>query len=212
MAIQKAIELAKQNNIVTFGIQPTKPETGFGYIEFKENEVLSFREKPDLETAKDFLKTENFLWNSGMFCFKARVFLEELKKYSPEVFESSLAAWEKATDCRLEEQSSLEIPAISVDYALMEKSEKIKVVPSDFGWSDMGSFEVVYDYLKQQGHPVDASGNMQIGSDKPVFFTGLKNSILVDTDDATLVLQKSASQNVKEIYQSLEASGSDLLF
>ncbi|WP_394333127.1 hypothetical protein [Salegentibacter flavus] len=76
----------------------------------------------------------------------------------------------------------------------------------------MGSFEVVYDYLKQQGHPVDASGNMQIGSDKPVFFTGLKNSILVDTDDATLVLQKSASQNVKEIYQSLEASGSDLLF
>jgi mannose-1-phosphate guanylyltransferase len=211
IAIQKAFELAKKENIVTFGIQPNRSETGYGYIEHKDGEVMSFREKPNEETAKEFLRRGNFLWNSGMFCFKAGVFLEELKKYSPQVYKSSLAAWQKAKNGNLEEQSSLEIPAISVDYAVMEKSMKIKVVPSNFEWSDMGSFEAVYDYLKAQKHPVDENGNMQIGSKKPVFFTGLKNSILVNTNDAMLVLQKEDSQKVKELYQELEKNQPELI-
>lgn len=211
MALQKAIELAQQDNIVTFGIQPTKPETGFGYIEFRENEVLSFREKPDLETAQNFITTGNFLWNSGMFCFKAGVFLEELKEYTPEVYQKSQEAFEAAKDHHLEETSSMKIPSISVDYAVMEKSDRIKVVPSSFDWSDMGSFEAVYDYLKEQGHPVDHFGNMVIGSDSYTAFIGLQNSILVFTEDANLVLQKEASQDVKNIYQKLEQEQSLLI-
>ncbi|GGW83551.1 hypothetical protein GCM10008086_09820 [Salegentibacter mishustinae] len=211
IAVQKAIQLAQENNIVTFGIQPTKPETGFGYIEYRDETVLSFREKPNEETAKDFLKQGKFLWNSGMFCFKTGIFLEELKKYSPEVYKASLDAWQKAKDGNLEEESSLEIPAISIDYAVMEKSEKIKVVPSNFEWSDMGSFEAVYDYLKEQGHPVDDSGNMVIGSEKFSAFVGLQDSILVCTPDANLVLSREQSQDVKKVYQFLENENTALV-
>jgi len=203
-AIGNAVQLAAENFLVTFGIQPTKPETGYGYIEFKEDKVLSFREKPDKETAEKFLKTGNFLWNSGMFCFKAGIYLEELKKYSPEVYQKSLQAWEKAENGTLELETSLQIPAISVDYAVMEKSDKIKVVKADFQWSDMGSFEAVYDYLKEQGQPVDENGNMQIGTKKFTAFAGLQNCILVETEDANLVLAKESSQDVKQIYQELE--------
>lgn len=211
IAIQNALELAKEDNIVTFGIQPTKPETGFGYIEYNENEVISFREKPNLETAQKFLETGNFLWNSGMFCFKAGVFLEELRKYQPELYRRSLIAWTNQDNGYLEIQTSLETPSISVDYAVMEKSERIKVIPSNFEWSDMGSFEAVYEYLKEQGHPVDEAGNMVIGSNRYTSFVGLRESILVITDNANLVLQKEASQEVKNIYQSLETSKSPLI-
>ncbi|HET8837554.1 MAG TPA: sugar phosphate nucleotidyltransferase [Flavobacteriaceae bacterium] len=210
-AIKEAVSLAKNGNVVTFGINPTRPETGFGYIESKGNDVLSFREKPDFETAGNFLKQGNFLWNSGMFCFKAGVYLEELKKHSPEVYQKSEQAWKIATNGNLELESSLEIPAISVDYAVMENSDKIKVVKADFQWSDMGSFESVYDYLKSKGHAVDASGNMQIGGSNPSFFVGLKNCILVQTEDANLILVKEASQDVKKIYQDLEKNNSKLL-
>ena len=174
MAIAEAIDLAKGNAIVTFGVNPTKPETGYGYIEAEGNKVISFREKPDKQTAQEFVEKGDFYWNSGMFCFKAGIFLEELQKYAPEVFQKSLIAWEKNKEGALELTSSIEIPSISVDYAVMERSEKIKVVKANFEWSDMGSFEAVYDYLKEQGHPVDAYGNMQIGTTKYTAFAGLK--------------------------------------
>ena len=150
--------------------------------------MLSFREKPDKETADTFLKTGNFLWNSGMFCFKARIYLEELEKYSPEVYQKSLQAWEKAENGKLELETSLQIPAISVDYAVMEKSDKIKVVKADFEWSDMGSFEAVYDYLKEHGQPVDQTGTMLIGSKTFTAFAGVSNCIVVQPEHATLVL------------------------
>jgi mannose-1-phosphate guanylyltransferase len=200
-AISQAIKLGENDNLVTFGVTPTKPETGYGYIEFVADNVLSFREKPIRKTAEEFISKGNFLWNSGMFCFKAGVFLEELEKYALEVFETSKAAWENSGNSELGMEDSLEIPAISVDYAVMEKSEKIKVVKASFEWSDMGSFEAVYDYLKGMGHPVDPEGNMVIGSNKFTAFVGMQNSILVCTEDANLVLQKEASQDVKKIYQ-----------
>ncbi|TRO64275.1 mannose-1-phosphate guanylyltransferase [Christiangramia sabulilitoris] len=211
LAVEQAIALAEQDNIVTFGIQPTRPETGYGYIEYSDNNVLSFREKPNAATAQNFLDKGAFLWNSGMFCFKARVFLEELQKYAPQVYTISLSAWEEAKDGRLETLSSLEIPAISVDYAVMEKSAKMKVVPSAFEWSDMGSFEAIYNYLRELGHPVDLEGNMVIGCEKFTAFVGMKNSIFVCTDDANLVLQKEVSQDVKHIYQKLEHEQSLLI-
>src|SRR5690606_27704123 len=189
-AISQAIALAQDNAVVTFGVHPTKAETGYGYIEFEGDDVKSFREKPNKTTAEDFINSGNFLWNSGMFCFKAGVFLDELEKYAPEVYKKSLEAWKKNENGNLEMDSSLEIPSISVDYAVMERSEKIKVVKADFEWSDMGSFEAVYDYLKEQGQPVDACGNMQIGSSKYTAFAGLHNCILVQTEDANLVLAR----------------------
>ncbi|MCC8358470.1 mannose-1-phosphate guanylyltransferase [Salinimicrobium sediminilitoris] len=210
-AVQKAIDLAGQDSIVTFGIQPSRPETGYGYIEHTGEDVLSFREKPAASTAEDFLSKGNFLWNSGMFCFKAGIFLNELKQFQPEVYENSLTAWGNSNDGRLELETSLKIPSISVDYAVMENSDKIKVVPSSFEWSDMGSFEAIYDYLRQQGHPVDLEGNMVIGTGKFTAFVGMRNSILVCTQDANLVLQKEVSQDVKKIYQQLEEENSLLL-
>ncbi len=211
IAVRKAIALAGEDIIVTFGIQPTRPETGYGYIEHMEEDVLSFREKPDTATALEFLKNGNFLWNSGIFCFKAGVFLRELEKHTPQVFTKSLSAFECAGDYKLDTLSSLEIPSISVDYAVMEKSDKIKVVPSSFEWSDMGSFEAVYDYLNLQGQPVDDFGNMQIGSNKHTSFVGLTNCILVCTEDAYLVLSKEASQDVKQLYEQLEKNNLQLI-
>lgn len=210
-AINEAIEKAEKGFIVTFGIIPTKPETGYGYIERKGDDVVSFREKPNKTTAADFIAKGNFLWNSGMFCFKASVLLEELKGFSTEVYEKSKAAWDKNTNGRLDLELSLEIPSISIDYAVMERSKKIKVVPSTFVWSDLGSFESVYDYLISKGHPVDKNGNMVIGTDTFTTFIGLKNTIFVATDNANLILQKEHSQEVKNIYNALEKQNSDLL-
>lgn len=202
-AINSAIELAKKDFIVTFGIKPEKPETGYGYIEHKGENVIAFREKPDLESARKFLSEGNFLWNSGMFCFKAGIFLKELKKFEPEVYASSQQAWQNNKDGNLDLEYSLKIPAISVDYAVMERSEKMKVVASEFEWSDMGSFDAIYDYLLEQGHPTDENRNMVIGSENYTAFVGLQDSILVCTPDANLVLSKEQSQDVKSVYNTL---------
>jgi len=210
-AIEEAVEKAKQNFIVTFGVHPTKPETGYGYIEHKGDEVLSFREKPNQVTAQDFIDRGNFLWNSGMFCFKASVLLEELKAYQPEVYEKSLIAWNAAVEGRLDEALSMDIPSISIDYAVMERSKKIKVVPAIFSWSDLGSFDSVYDYLKLKGHKVDESGNMVIGNDNYTAFLGLENTIFVYTPTANLILHKDNSQEVKNVYNHLEKNKPELL-
>lgn len=210
-AISEAISKANQGFIVTFGVVPTKPETGYGYIESKGDNVVSFREKPNVTTAKNFIARGNFLWNSGMFCFKAGVFLDELKHFQPDVYEKSKQAWENSIDGKLELNLSLEIPSISIDYAVMERSKKIKVVPATFSWSDLGSFESVYDYLVANGHPIDKNGNMTIGCDKHTSFLGLKNTIFVSTENANLILQKENSQDVKDIYNELEKLNSDLL-
>ncbi len=211
LAMKNAIQLAEQGNIVTFGINPTKPETGYGYIEFEGNDVLSFREKPNKETAEYFIEQGNFLWNSGMFCFKASVLLEELKKFEPEVYEASKKAWENSIDGKMSIEDSKKIPSISIDYAVMERSKKIKVVPGAFEWSDLGSFESIYDYLKSIGHSIDENGNMVIGSDVYTAFLGLKDTIFVHTKDANLILQKEKAQQVKKLYNALDRVDSRLL-
>jgi len=211
MAIKAAIKFANAGDIVTFGINPKKPETGYGYIEYEGNTVVSFREKPNKETAEEFIDKGNFLWNSGMFCFKASVLLEELKKFEPEIYEYSKLAWQNAVDGKLSIEDSKKIPSISIDYAVMERSKKIKVVPSQFEWSDLGSFESIYDYLKSIGHEVDEDGNMIIGSDLYTVFLGLKNTIFVHTEDANLILKKEKAQEVKKIYTALDKVNSRLI-
>lgn len=210
-AIDEAVSKAKDGFIVTFGVVPTKPETGYGYIEAKGDKVISFREKPNETTAKEFIAKGNFLWNSGMFCFKAGVLLDELKQFQPDIYEKSKAVWETSEEGFLDLKLSLEIPSISIDYAVMERSKKIKVVPASFSWSDLGSFESVYDYLLAKGHSTDQNGNMVIGSDIHTTFLGLKNTIFVHTPSANLILQKENSQDVKDIYSELERQNSELL-
>lgn len=203
-AVKDAVKLARQDALVTFGVKPDRAETGYGYLEIKGDVVLSFKEKPDKPTAEHFLNKGNFLWNSGVFCFKASVFLQELEQHMPLLYQKAATAWGAAKDNCLDYHLSSEIPSISVDYAVMEKSRRIKVVKADFKWSDMGSFEAVYDFLKQQGQPVDNFGNMQIGTTKFTSFVGLQNCIFVSTTDADLILSKQASQGVKDLYAQLE--------
>jgi mannose-1-phosphate guanylyltransferase len=210
-AIKEAVEKASKGYIVTFGILPTKPETGYGYIERKGDDVISFREKPNQVTATDFIAKGNFLWNSGMFCFKASVFLEELKAFAPEVYAKSKLAWDANVNGNLTLDLSLAIPSISIDYAVMERSKKIKVVSSKFTWSDLGSFESVYDYLRSIGHSVDKNGNMVIGTSNYTAFIGMKDTIFVYTPTANLILKKEFSQDVKSVYNELERNNPDLL-
>lgn len=210
-ALQRAIALANQNYLVTFGIKPAKPETGYGYIEFEGENVIAFHEKPNLETAKMYLKNGNYFWNSGLFCFKAGKFLSELEKQEPEVYWASKAVWESNKDGFLDYELSLAIPSISIDYAVMERSKDIKVVPAQFEWSDLGSFESVYDYLVEKDHPIDVNRNIVIGTSMHTTFIGVKNCILIYTADALMVLQKENSQEVKQVYQQLESIASPLL-
>lgn len=210
-ALQQAIALANKNYLVTFGIKPTKPETGYGYIEFENENVIAFHEKPNLETAKKYLDNGNYFWNSGLFCFKAEKFLEELEKQEPEVYWASRTAWDANKDGFLDYELSLNIPSISIDYAVMERSADIKVVPAHFDWSDLGSFESVYDYLVEKGHPIDVNRNIVIGTSMHTTFIGVKNCILIYTADALMVLQKENSQEVKQVYQQLESIASPLL-
>jgi len=210
-AMKKAIDLAQKDYIVTFGVHPTRPETGYGYIEHKGDNVLSFREKPNHITAQDFIEQGNFLWNSGMFCFKAKVLLKELKKFEKEIYENSKIAWKENTNGELNEELSMNIPSNSIDYAVMERSKKIKVVPAKFIWNDLGSFESLYDYFVLNGHYVDRNGNMVIGTDVYTSFVGLQNTIFVNTPTANLILQKEYSQEVKNVYTHLEKRNSKLI-
>lgn len=211
-SVMQAIQMAKEGSIVTFGLKPTKAETGYGYIQIKNNKVLSFREKPNEETAKDFLKQGGFYWNSGMFCFKGGVFLQELRELQPQVYEKAYEAFNlKNSESELPLDISLQIPSISVDYAVMELTKKLQAVIGLFKWSDMGSFESVYDYLLESGHKVDKHGNMVIGSNIHTEFLGLKKCILVITDDAILVLKKEKAQDVKKIYEDLKLSCRELI-
>lgn len=210
-AIKRGIEFAREGFLVTFGINPTRPETGYGYIESEGNDVLSFREKPNFETAKDFLKSGNFLWNSGIFCFKASTFLHELERFDPKVYSASKTAFDAAKDGVLDCDLSKKIPSKSVDYAIMERSDTIKVVPSFFQWSDMGSFDSLYDYLIAKGHPKDEQGNIVIGETKHTVFLGVQNCVVVNTDDALLIMDKAYAQDVKHIYEQLEKENSNLI-
>lgn len=203
-AITQAILMAQADALVTFGIAPTKPETGYGYIEHDGNNVLSFREKPDFATAQTFLDRGTFLWNSGLFCFKAGVYLDELKRHEPLLFEKAHKAWKAQTAGFLPLAETQHIPAKSIDYAVMEKSSFIKVVPSYFGWSDLGSYEAIWDYfdgLEQSPH--FHQNNLVLGTTKHVEFLGLEGLVLVETPDAILVLSKEKSQDVKALYERL---------
>jgi len=237
-------ELASQDNLVTFGITPTFPETGFGYIEAEASSakcvglsVKKFHEKPDFETASKYLEenlalsTENlapkFLWNSGMFCFKAGVFLDELKTYSPKIYETSKTAFLNATNknltpntehlTRIGHEDMINIPEDSIDYAVMEKSTKVKVIPSDISWSDVGSFDALYEELPKDENnntinknhiSIDSKNNLIYGNERKIATVDIEDCIIVDTGDALLISKKGSSQKVKKVVKQLTTNNS----
>jgi mannose-1-phosphate guanylyltransferase len=221
--IEKAKELAKQNNLITFGIKPTFAETGFGYIEANGEDVKAFHEKPDLEIAKKYLELGNYYWNSGMFMFKAGVFLEELQKYSPEIYESCVKAYKNAffdnNLIRIKYEDMINIPEDSIDYAVMEKSKKVKVVPSNIDWSDVGSFDSFYEKLEkdEKGNTknpnyinIDSKNNLIYGNERKIATIDIEDLIIVDTPDALLISKKGSSQKVKNVVAKLKEQKSEL--
>ena len=214
--LEKAKEFANDNKLVTFGITPTFAETGFGYIESKNTfDVKAFHEKPDFKTATSYLEAGNYYWNSGMFMFKAGVFLEELQKYSPEIFDTSKQALQNATKdeiIRIKHDDMFNIPEDSIDYAVMEKSNIVKVIPSNINWSDVGSFDALYDELPKDENGntinpnhigIDSKNNLVYGNDRVIATVDMEDCIIVDTGDAILISKKGSSQKVKQVVNEI---------
>jgi mannose-1-phosphate guanylyltransferase len=230
-AVADAASLAAEDYLVTFGIVPVTPETGFGYIESGEalgagKVVKRFVEKPSLEKAQEYLADGNFLWNSGMFCFKAGAVLDELARHAPDVLKASEACWAAMSENTTRHESMLEIPAeafaevpdISVDYAIMERSARVAVVPADFGWSDIGSWNAVSGLVAP-----DADNNRAVGEaifvdskntfiqseDRLVAAVGLDNLMIISTSDALLVAHPDKAQDVKKVVTQLKNQNHD---
>lgn len=229
IAVNQAKQLAEQGYLVTFGIQPTYPETGFGYIEANGNNVISFKEKPDTETAQSYIKQGNYYWNSGMFCFKASTFLEELKQHSSDIYQACLEAVEqldiKNITLKIEQPQMLAIPEDSIDYAVMEKSDKVKVIPCNMGWSDLGSFDALYDETKTNGQPnavvlrgqnaqqpisINSQNNLIVARDRQIALIDVEDLLIIDTSDAILISKKDSSQKVKQVVATIKKTKPEL--
>jgi len=215
--LEKAKTLALENNLVTFGIKPTFAETGFGYIEADGFDVKAFHEKPDAATAQSYVDAGNYYWNSGMFMFKAGLFLDELKKHSPKIYEACVRATKNANvgdnTTRIKHEDMLAIPEDSIDYAVMEKSTCVKVVPSDIAWSDVGSFDALYEELEQDENgntksddhiAIDSKNNLIYTQDRKIATVDVEDLIIVDTGDALLVSKKGSSQKVKQVVAEIK--------
>lgn len=222
--VQQAAQMAKDGNLVTFGIKAKYPETGYGYIEADGTQVISFKEKPDAQTAVTYVASGNYYWNSGMFCFKAETFLKELKEYSPEIFSQSLNTFNNKQKQKSVSHFKLEdmekIPSNSIDYAVMEKSSNVSVVPSPFYWSDMGSFDSLYDELDKDKDgntkvenlcSLNSKNNLIIGNKKVIATFDVNDLIIVDTEDALLIGKKGESQKVKELLEQVKKKDKAIL-
>lgn len=222
--IKLAEKIAEQGKLVTFGITPKSPETGYGYIKAGNKldsgsyNLEKFVEKPDLETAKKYLESGDFYWNSGMFMFKASVYLEELSKWEPRMAELAKKAVDSATRdydfIRLDKESFSSCPSNSIDYAVMENTEKGVLVPLDAGWNDVGSWSSIWEI-----NPKDGNGNVLIGDvvtestknsyiraeeRRMVACVGVQDLVIVDTKDVVMVASKDKVQDVKTIVNKLQ--------
>ncbi len=221
--VKKGEILAQQGYIVTFGIKPSYPETGYGYIN-TDGKLLSsgykvkeFVEKPDAETAEKYLQKGTYFWNSGIFMFKASIMLSEYKNLTPEIYNiSNEIDFEKSPDIPF--VSFDKMPNISVDYAIMEKSSKIALVELESDWNDLGSWQSIYDVSKKDsegnvfaGHVIDegSKNSFIYSSSKLVATIGLEDTIIVETEDAILACKKDRTQDVKQIYETLKKQNDD---
>lgn len=221
-AVAKACVFAQAGKLVTFGITPDSPQTGFGYIEAEGNTVRRFVEKPDLARAKEYLAAGNFYWNSGMFCFTAKTLLAQMAQHAPDMLAATKTAMAAARrsageglhKIELQPESFGAVPDDSIDYALMERSSDVAVVPCSIGWSDIGSWNALGDLAQS----ADANGNRVEGeavlhnahncfiqsTDRVVGAVGVDDLIIVDTPDALLVAHKDTAQDVKHLFTELK--------
>ncbi len=215
--IKASEEIAKRGYIVTFGIKPTRAETGYGYIKVKMPEretfyrVEKFVEKPDIETAKKYIKDGNYFWNSGMFAFRVDTIVEEFKKCSPELGKIFDRPYEKVLN------DFHNLPDISIDYAIMEKTDKAALLPMNIFWSDIGSWESLYEILEKDsaGNAVigdslnmETKGSLIVGNKRLITTLGLKDTVVVETEDALFIAKKGECQKVKEIVKILSEKAS----
>ena len=224
-AVMKAVPLAESGKLVTFGVVPTEPHTGYGYIESGDAvpygyEVTCFKEKPDIDTATQYLENGRYYWNSGMFLFKASSYLEELRVYRPDILEACKRAMTNASPdldfLRIDPDAFSLCPEDSIDYAVMEKTKDALVVPMDAGWNDIGSWSSLWDVADK-----DEAGNALIGDimlyktrnslvrtdDKLVALAGLENVVVVVSKDAVLVAHRESVQEAKLFARDLRESG-----
>ncbi|NPA58394.1 MAG: mannose-1-phosphate guanylyltransferase/mannose-6-phosphate isomerase [Aquificae bacterium] len=213
--VKQAEKLAEQGYIITFGIKPTKPETGYGYIEADTEgkldggfRVKQFHEKPDLKTARQYLASGRYYWNSGMFMFTIGTILEELRVHAPEIF--SLIDG-KTFEQVVEEFENM--PDISIDYAVMEKTKRAAVLPMDIVWSDVGSWDSVYDVLEKDENKnvkignvvdLDTKNTLIFGNKRLISTIGLEDLIVVETDDVLLIARRGDGQKVKDVVNILK--------
>ena len=229
-AIDAGRQPAEEGRLVTFGIVPTAPETGYGYIEasqpFTSGQLLDvpitrFVEKPDRSSAEQFLSTGRFTWNSGMFLFKASAMLAELERLVPEVVSCCRAALEQDTTdlefLRLEREAFAKCPNVAIDVAVMEKTDLGSVLPLDAGWSDVGSWSALWETADRDGNGnvlqgrviAEGSNNCYLRSEhRLVVGLGVENLVVVETDDAVLIADRSQAQAIKTVVKQLEADGS----
>ena len=217
-AVKAGAALANKDQIITFGIKPTTPETGYGYIRKGEgNDVAAFVEKPDLETAKRYLASQEYFWNSGMFMMKPSVWLEEIKRYQPDIFQACEQAFNNAVSdgdfLRVDKSQFSSCPSNSIDYAVMEKTEHAAILPMDIGWSDIGAWSSLWEISKQdscgnviQGdvYTHETKNTLLVSRHRFLAGVGLEDIIIVETADAVLVMHKDHAQNVKEIVARLK--------
>lgn len=226
--VTKAADYAEQDYLVTFGITPTHPETGYGYINTKNSfsddvyEIKEFVEKPSLDVAESYLKSGNYFWNSGLFVFKASVWLEAIKQFEPKMFEQCVLAVDNGSKdgdfFRLDKESFSASPDNSIDYAIMEKistddSLKGALVTLDAGWSDIGSWASVWDINEKDNNDnaihgdvitVDTENSLIHANHKLVATVGCKNLVVVETSDAVLIGDKSQAQKIKQVVAELK--------
>lgn len=207
-AVKQAQILAQQGSLVTFGVKPSEANTAFGYMQVDGFKVEEFCEKPDDKTAFKYLAQGNYYWNAGIFCFKAGVLLAELKTYAPDIYHYCQIAF---NNCKQDDVITIKaddmanIPSNSIDFAVLEKSNIIKMVALDAGWSDVGSFDTLSGALGS-----DDNNNLII-SDKVVKTIDIKDSIIIDSGDALLVCPKKSAQQVKTVISDLKVQQSQLL-
>ena len=220
-SIKQAVELAKEDVLVTFGVQPTRPETGYGYIRSADNfSVAEFVEKPNLEKAKAYLASGDYLWNSGMFLFRAKAFLDELAVHRDDIFQAVNSAYQQRTEdldfVRIDADLFAQCPEESIDFAVMEPTKKAKVVPYAGDWSDIGAWDALYNYADK-----DSDNNVLVGDvmsegaqncfirseSRLIAAVGVQDLVIVETADAVLVMDKNNAQDVKKIVKRIKAEG-----
>ncbi|MDR1876037.1 MAG: mannose-1-phosphate guanylyltransferase [Flavobacteriaceae bacterium] len=222
LALEQA---SKEDILVTLGIAPTRPDTGYGYIEFKKehkdtlHKVKSFKEKPDLETAKKFIQQKNFLWNSGIFIWSSKSILASFQKYLPDMYERfESAKYDYNTDKEKPEVKKIysQIEKISIDYGILEKSDNVWVIPSSFGWSDLGTWSALYENFdkNEEGNAVHGRNIytydtintiIKTNQNNKIFIIdGLEDYIIVDTSDALLVCPRNRDQKIKDYLDNIK--------